>query len=148
MLYHPSRPVTSPFRYIETSSSLSREESWRLKGAPPFPSRLNGARRRAKSEVFDFLSKSGADEALFDESAVFEDALSLCFKEVQLLGEVGIVLVELLVSVDVRKESPVIEVIDGVLKNGIGGLVAPEAMTEPGGEQLQWLVRGVVGSSE
>ena len=97
--------------------------------------------------MFDFFCKSGADEALLDKSAVLDDTLSLCLKEVQLLDEVCIVLVKLPILVDVSEESPVIEVVDSVLKNGISGLVAPEAMVEPGGEQLQWLVRGIIGRS-
>ena len=95
--------------------------------------------------MFDFFCELGADEALFDKSAVLDDTLSLCLKEVQLLDEVCVVLVELPVLVDIREESPVIEVIDGVLENGVSGSVAPEAMAEPGRERLQWLVRGIIG---
>ena len=76
---------------------------------------------------------------------VLDDALSLHLKEVQLLDEVCIILVELLISVDICEESPIIEVIDGILKDGIGGLVTPEAAMEPGREWLQWLVRGIIG---
>ena len=94
--------------------------------------------------MFDFFCESGADEALLDESTVFDDTLLLRLKEVQLLDEVHIVLVKLPISVDIGEESPVIEVIDSILKNGVGGSVAPEATMEPGGEWLQWLVRGVV----
>ena len=82
---------------------------------------------------------------LLNKSVVLDDTLLLHLKEVQFLDEVCVVLVELLVSVDVCEESPVIEVIDGILKNGISGPVTPEAMAEPGGEWLQWLVRGVIG---
>ena len=82
---------------------------------------------------------------LLNDGAVLDDALLLCLEEVQLLDKVHIVLVKLLISVDVGKESPVIEVIDGILENGIGGLVAPEATMEPGWEWLQWLVRGIIG---
>ena len=78
---------------------------------------------------------------------VLDDTLSLRFKEVQLLDEVCVILVELPVSVDVCEESPVIEVIDSILENGIGGSVAPEVTAEPGGEWLQWLVRGIIGRS-
>ena len=74
-----------------------------------------------------------------------DDALSLCFQEVQLLDDVGIFLVILSISMDVSKESPVVEVVDGVLEDGVCGLVAPKATTEPGGEQLHGFVRGVVG---
>ena len=97
--------------------------------------------------MFDLLCKSGADEALLNESAVLDDTLLLRLKEVQLLDKVCVVLVELLVLVDISEESPVIKVIDGILENGIGGSVAPEAMVEPSGEQLQWLVRGIIGRS-
>ena len=103
---------------------------------------------RVKSKVFDLFCKSGTDEALFDEGAILDDALLLCLKEVQLLDKVHVVLIELLIPVNVCKESPVVEVIDSVLENGIAGPVAPEAMVEPGREQLQWLVRGVIRSGE
>ena len=76
-----------------------------------------------------------------------DDTLSLCFQEVQLLDDVGIFLVILVISVDIGKESPVVEVIDGILEDSICGSVALKATTEPGGEQLHGLVRGVVGSS-
>ena len=95
--------------------------------------------------MFDFLAESGVDEAVLDKSSVLDDTLSFHFKELQLLDQVCIVLVELSISVDVGEESPVIEVIDGILKNGIGGLVAPEAMAEPGGKRLQGFVRGIIG---
>ena len=39
----------------------------------------------------------------------------------------------------------IIEVIDSILKDGVLGAVAPEAMMDPGGEGLQWLVSGIVG---
>ena len=144
MPYHPSRPVTSPFCYMETSSSLGVEELGQLEGAPPFPGRLNGARRRAKSKVLDLFSKVGVDKAVLDDGAVLDDTLSLCLEELQLLDQVCVVLVELTILVDISKESPVVEVIDSVLENGIGGSVAPEAMAEPGREGFQGLVRCVV----
>ena len=97
--------------------------------------------------MFDFFCKSGTDEAFLDEGTVLDDALLLCLKEVQLLDKVHIVLVKLLVLVDIHKESPVVEVIDGILKNGIGGSITPEAAMEPGREQLHWFVRGVVRRS-
>ena len=100
-----------------------------------------------KSKVFDFLTESGVDKVVLDESPVLDDALSFCFEELQLLDQVHIVLVELTISVDVGKESPVIEVIDGILENGIGGPVTPEATMEPGGEGFQGFVRCVVGRS-
>ena len=95
--------------------------------------------------MFDFLAESGMDEAVLDKSSVLDDALSFRFEELQLLDQVRIVLVELMISVDIGKESPVIEVVDGILENGIGGAVAPEATMEPGGEGFQWFVRGIIG---
>ena len=95
--------------------------------------------------MFDLLAESGMDEMVLDKSSVFDDAFSFCFEEFQLLDQVRVILVELLVSVDVGEESPVIEVVDGVLKNGIGGTVAPEAAAKPGGKWLEGLVRGVIG---
>ena len=131
---------------METSSSLGMKKSGQLEWAPSLPGQLNGAQRRAKSEVFDLLAESGMDEAVLNESSVLDDALSFCLKKLQLLDQVRVVLVKLSISVDIGEESPVVEVIDGVLENGIGGLIAPEATMEPGGEGFQWLVRGVIGS--
>ena len=144
MPYHPSRPVTSPLCYIEMSLSLSMEESGQLEGAPPFPGQLNGARRRAKSKMFDFFGKAGVDEAVLDNSMILDNTLSLCLEELQLLDQVCIVLVKLAISVDIGEESPVIKVIDGILENGIGGPVTPEAMAEPGGEGFQGFVRCII----
>ena len=144
MPYHPSRLVTSPLHYMEMSLSLGGEKLQWLEWAPPFPSWLNGARRQAKSEVLNFFCESGWDEMLFNEGTAFDDALLLCLQEVQLLDNVGIFLIILMVAVDIGEESPVIEVVDGVLKNGVCGSIAPEATTEPGGERLHRLVRGVV----
>ena len=141
MPYHPSRPVTSPPRYIETSSSLSGEESRRLERTPLLPTRLNGARSRSKSEMLDLLAESGVDEAVLDKSLVLDDTLSFCLEEFQLLDQVGIILVELSVSVDVGEESPVIEVVDGVLENSVGGAITPEAAAEPSGKGLEGFVR-------
>ena len=76
-----------------------------------------------------------------------DDALMLCFQEVQLLDNIGILLVVLTILVDISEESPVIEVIDSIFEDGICGSVAPEAMMEPAGEWLHWLVRGVIRSS-
>ena len=145
MPYHPSRPVTSPSRYIETSSSLSREESRRLERAPLLPSRVNGARRRSKSKVLNLLAESGVDEAVLDEGSVLDDALSFSLEELQFLDQVGVVLVELSVSVDVGEESPVIEVIDGILEDRIGGAVTPEVAAKPGGKRFEGFVRCVIG---
>ena len=85
------------------------------------------------------------DKAVLNKSVVLDNALSFCLKEFQLLDKVCIVLVELAISVDVGKESPVVKVVDGVLENGIGGPVTPEAAAEPGREGFQGLVRGVIG---
>ena len=144
MPYHPSRLVTSPFCYMEMSLSLGVEESGQLEGAPPFPGRLNGAQRCAKSEVLDFFGEAGMDKMVLDDGIVLDDALLLCLEELQLLDQVGIVLVELTILVDIGEESPVIEVIDSILENGVGGPVAPEVMTEPGREGFQRLVRCIV----
>ena len=76
----------------------------------------------------------------------FDDTLVLCFQEVQLLDDIGILLVVLAISVDISKESPVVEVVDGILKDGIYGLVTPKVTTEPGGERLHGFVRGIVRS--
>ena len=108
---------------------------------------MNGAQRCAKSEVFDFFGKAGVDKAVLDNSAVLDDALSFCLEELQLLDQVCIVLVKLLISVDVGEEPPVIEVIDGILENGISGAVAPEAAAEPGREGFKGFVRCVVRRS-
>ena len=95
--------------------------------------------------MFDLLAELGMDEAVLDESSVLDDTFSFCFEELQLLDQVHIVLVELTISVDVSEESPVIKVIDSILKNGIAGTITPEAMTEPGGEGFQRFVRGIIG---
>ena len=95
--------------------------------------------------MFDLFCKSRCNEVFFDEGVAFDDALLLCLQEVQLLDDVGILLVVLSILVNVSKEPPVVEVIDGILEDGVHCLIAPEAMTEPGGEQLHWLVRGIVG---
>ena len=97
--------------------------------------------------MFDFFCESGADEALLDEGTILDDALLLCLKEVQLLDKVRIVLVKLSILVDIFEESPVVKVIDSIFEDGIGGSITPEAAMEPGGEQLQWFVRGVIGRS-
>ena len=76
---------------------------------------------------------------------VFDNTFSLRFEKLQLLDQVRIVLVKLSISVDIGKESPVIEVVDSVLENGIGGAVAPEVATEPGGKGFKGFVRCVIG---
>ena len=95
--------------------------------------------------MLDLLAESGMDEAVFDNSLVFDDTFSFRFEKLQLLDQVRIILVELSVSVDVSEESPVIEVIDGILENSIGGAVTPEAAVKPGGKGLKGFVRGVIG---
>ena len=95
--------------------------------------------------MFDFFGKLGMDKVVLDDSAVLDNALSFCLKELQLLDQVRVVLVELMILVDVGEEFPVIKVIDGVLENGIGGPVALEATAEPGGEGFQGFVRGIIG---
>ena len=87
------------------------------------------------------------DETVLDNSAVLDDALSLCLKEFQLLDQVCIVLVKLSISVDIGEEPPVIKVIDGILKNSIGGMVTPEAAAKPGREGFKGFVRCIVGGS-
>ena len=96
--------------------------------------------------MFDFLAELGVDEAVLNKSSVFDDALLFCFEEFQLLDQVRIVLVKLTILVDVGEESPVIKVVDGILENGIAGVVTPEATAKPGGEGFQWFVRGIIGS--
>ena len=94
--------------------------------------------------MFDFLAESGMDEAVLNNSAVLDNTLLFCLEELQLLDQVRIVLVELTILVDVGEESPVVEVIYGILEDGIGGLVTPEVTMEPGGEGFQGLVRCVI----
>ena len=91
--------------------------------------------------MFDLLAELGVDKAVLDKGSVFDNALSLCLEKLQLLDQVCIVLVELSISVDVGEESPVVEVIDGVLEDGISSAVAPKATAEPGGEGFQQFVR-------
>ena len=82
--------------------------------------------------MFDPVCESGSDEAFLNEGAVLEGALAVCFQKLHLLGDVGALLVIWVVLVHVSKESPVIEIIDSVLKEGIHCLIAPEAAMEPG----------------
>ena len=69
------------------------------------------------------------DKAVLDKSPVFDDTLSLRLEKFKLLDQIRVILVELSVSVDVCEESPIIEVIDGVLKDSVAGVVAPEALS-------------------
>ena len=78
---------------------------------------------------------------------ILDGTLSVCLQKLQLLDEVGAFLVILAVSMHVSKEPPVIKVIDSILEDSICSLVAPEATAEPGGQQLQWFVRGIVRGS-
>ena len=75
--------------------------------------------------MFDLLAESGVDEAVLNKSSVLDDALSFGLEKLDLLDQVRIILVELSVSVDIGEESPVIEVIDSILEDGIAGAVAP-----------------------
>ena len=95
--------------------------------------------------MLDLLTKSGVDEAVLDKSPVLDDTLSLCLKEFQFLDQIHIILVELSVSVDIGEEPPVVEVVDGILENGVSGTVAPEVATKPGGEGFEGFVRCVIG---
>ena len=95
--------------------------------------------------MFDLLAELGVDEPVLDKSSVLDDALSFGLEKLQLLDQVCVILVKLSVPVDVCEESPVIKVIDGVLEDSIGGVVAPEAAAEPGGEGFEGFVRCVIG---
>ena len=85
------------------------------------------------------------DEAVLDESLVLDNTLSFCLEEFQLLDQVCVILVELSVSVDVGEEPPVIEVVDSILENSVGGAVTPEAVAEPSGKGFEGFVRCVIG---
>ena len=65
------------------------------------------------------------DEAVLDKSPILDDALSFGLEKLDLLDQVCVILVKLSISVDVSEESPVIEVVDGVLEEGIAGAVSP-----------------------
>ena len=97
--------------------------------------------------MLDLLCKLGHDKAFFNKGTAFDNALPLCLQEVQLLDNVGILLIVLSVLVDVGEEPPIVKVIDGILEDGICCPITPEAMMEPGGERLHWFVRGVVRGS-
>ena len=75
--------------------------------------------------MFDLLAESGVDEAVLNKGLVLDDALSFGLKELDLLDQVRVILVELPVSVDIGEESPVVEVVDGILEDGIAGTIAP-----------------------
>ena len=69
--------------------------------------------------MLDSVCESGTDKAFFADGMSLANDLTLCLQELHFLHDVGEVLVVLVVAVDVGEEAPVIEVIDGVLKNGI-----------------------------
>ena len=83
--------------------------------------------------MFDPVCKLGCNEVLLNEGAVLEGTLTICFQKLQLLGNIRALLVVLAVSMHIGKESPVFEVIDGVLKEGVCCSVASEMTVEPGG---------------
>ena len=91
--------------------------------------------------MFDLLAELGMDEAVLNKSPVLDDALSFCLEKLQLLDQVHVILVELLVSVDIGEESPIVEVVDSVLEDGVGGAVAPEMVVKPGGKGFEGFVR-------
>ena len=95
--------------------------------------------------MLDLIGKAGSDESFFTLVSGLAHCLNVSFQKFHLLDEVGMLLIILAVAVDVGKEAPVIEVIDSILENGIGGTVAPKSATEPAGEGLHQLVSGVVG---
>ena len=95
-------------------------------------------------EVLDPVCELCGDEAFFTEGTSLVNTLTFCLQEFHLLHDIGKVLIILAVAVDIGEEAPVIEVIDGILKDGILGTIAPEAMTDPGGEGLNQLVRGII----
>ena len=82
--------------------------------------------------MLDPFCELGCDEVLLNEGAGFDGALLVCLQKLQLLGDVRAFLVVLVVLMHVGKESPVVEVVDSVLKDGICCSVTPEAMMEPG----------------
>ena len=86
--------------------------------------------------MFNFVCKVGSNEAFLAEGVGLSVVFKLGCQKLHFLHDVAAFLVILAVVVDVCKESPVIKVINGILKEGVAQLVAPKAMTEPGGEQL------------
>ena len=145
MHYHPSRPVTLPSCYIEMSSSLIRGAMcWSCNG-PLLPCWLDGPARGMDWEVFDPVRELGSDKAFFIKGTSFMNALTFYLQEFHLLGNVNEVLVILAVAMDISKETPIIKVIDSVLKNGVEGAVAPEVMTDLGREGFNQFVSGIIG---
>ena len=82
--------------------------------------------------MLDPVCELGSNEVLLDEGAIFDGALVVRFQKLQLLDEVGAFLIILPVSMYVSEVSPVIEVIDCILKDSICCSVTPEATVEPG----------------
>ena len=94
--------------------------------------------------MLDFVGELSADEAFFTEGASLANTLSFCLQKLHLLEDVSEVLVVLSVVLDVGKETPLIEVIDSVLKYGVLGAVTPKALSEPGRKGLNRFVRGII----
>ena len=94
--------------------------------------------------MLEFVSKASSNELLLTEVSGLMHHLEVCLQKLHLLSEVCIFLVVLSVLVDVSEETPVVEVIDCILEDGIGGLVTPKLVMEPGGEGLYQLVSRVV----
>ena len=65
------------------------------------------------------------DKAVLDKSSVLDDTLLFGLEKLDLMDQVCIILVELSVLVDIGEESPVVEVVDGILEDAIAGAVAP-----------------------
>ena len=97
-----------------------------------------------KCEVFDLVCKVGSNEVFFAEGVGLFVVFEVGHHELHLLCDVGAFLVILSVAVDICEESPVIEVVDCILKEGVHCLVTPKVMTEPGGEWLHWFVSGII----
>ena len=83
--------------------------------------------------MLDPVCESGCNEAFLNEGVILDGALMICFQKLQFLGDIGALLVVLAVSMHISEESPVVEVVDGILKEGICCLVAPEVTAEPEG---------------
>ena len=94
--------------------------------------------------MFDLVGKADGNEVLLALVSGLAHTLKICLQKLNFLGEVGLLLVKLLIAMDLCKEGPVIEAIDSIFEDGIGGSVTPELTTETVGEWLHWLVSGVV----
>ena len=95
--------------------------------------------------MLDFVCKAGGDEAFLAEGAGLFVVFQVSHHEFHLLCDVGTLLIVLAVMVDIGKESPVVKVVDSILKDGICCSVAPKVTMEPGGEWLHWFVSGIIG---